>query len=70
MHSQNLDSMTWNFSRPHVSKADASVNIKCPQDTEDRHSRKQNGCLVVSASDSVQWAGHTLQGKDQTAANV
>ena len=55
---------------PHVSKADASVNIKCPQDTEDRHSRKQNGCLVVSASDSVQWAGHTLQGKDQMAANV
>lgn len=70
VHFQNLDSLTLNFLMPHVCKADASVNIKCPRGTEDRHSRKQNGCLVVSAIGSVQWASHALQGKDHTAANV
>lgn len=66
MLSLNLDSFTLTALMPHVSKAYPRVNIEMSS-RNSRHSRKQNGCLVISASDFVQWG---LQGKDCTRANV
>lgn len=69
MLAQNLDSFTLTFLMPHVSKADPGVNTECPQETQDKHSRKQSGGLVISAGDSVQWASHAPREKDWNIAN-